>query len=71
MSELAQKKVEQAPATEVKKKDNVIGKKLASVIFVVISFVLLYLSLGTGNETMMWAGLGITALSQIVMYLRF
>lgn len=69
-NQLAEKKVEQAPVIEVKK-DNVIGQKLTSVIFVCIAFVLLYLSLGTGNETMMWAGLGVTALSQVVMYLRF
>lgn len=70
MSELAQKKVEQATVKEAKK-DNVIGRKLFSVIFVAISFVLLYLSLGSGNESMMWAGLGFTALSQIVMFIRF
>lgn len=73
MSEVAQKKVEQSPAAEVKKTkaDNVIGRKLASVIFVMIAFVLVYFSLGTGSETMMWAGLGVVVLSQILMYMRF
>lgn len=69
-NQLAEKRVEQAPVQEVKK-DNMVSKKLSSVIFVCIAFVLLYLSLGTGSETMMWAGLGVTALSQVIMYLRF
>ena len=70
MSELAQKKVEQAPVTEVKKADNVVQRKLVSIVFVAIAFVILYFAVSSGNETFMWAALGIMALSQVVMYMR-
>ena len=70
MSELAQKKIEQAPASEVKKADNVTQKKLVSVIFVAICFVVLYFAISSGSETFMWGALGLTALSQVIMYMR-
>jgi len=69
MSELAQKKVEQAPAAEVKKA-NVIGQKLFSVILNAIAFVVLYFAVTSGSETFMWGALGFTVLAQVVLYIR-
>ena len=69
MSEVAQKKIEQAPVAEVKKKD-VTGQKLFSVILNVIAFVVLYYAVGSGNETFMWGGLGFSVLALIVLYMR-
>jgi len=70
VNEVAEKRIQETPVKEVKK-DNVIGQKLFSVIFVAIAFVLLYLSLGSGSESFMWAGLGVITLSQIVMFFKF
>ena len=51
------------------KQDNVVQKKLMSIILVWIAFVVLYFLLRTGNETMMWLGLGIMAVASGVLYL--
>lgn len=52
------------------KNDNVVQKKLFSIILVWIAFVVLYLMLRTGNEMLMWAGLGIMAVSNAVLYMN-
>lgn len=70
MSQLAQKKVEQAPAAEIKKADTVVQKKLFSVILNVIAFVVLYLAVSSGSETFMWGALGYTVIAQLVLFLR-
>jgi len=69
MSEVAQKKVDQAPAAEVKKA-NVIGQKLFSVILNAIAFVVLYFAVTSGSETFMWGALGFASLALIVLYMR-
>jgi len=70
MSEVAQKKVDQAPAAEVKKANNVLAQKLFSVILNAIAFVVLYIAVGSGSETFMWGALGFASLALIVLYMR-
>lgn len=50
-------------------KDNVVQKKLFSIILVWIAFVVLYLMLRTGNEMFMWVGLGIMAVTNGVLFM--
>jgi len=51
------------------KKDNVVQKKLFSIILVWIAFVILYFMLQSGNETMMWVGLAVMAVSNAFLYM--
>ncbi|RKD23012.1 hypothetical protein BEP19_12335 [Ammoniphilus oxalaticus] len=57
------------PVKEVKK-DNVVQKKLLSIIFVWVAFAVLYLAVASGNDTFMWAGLGLLAATIGNLYVR-
>ncbi|RKD23958.1 hypothetical protein BEP19_05930 [Ammoniphilus oxalaticus] len=71
MQEVVEKNYEE-PVKQVAqpKKDKVVQQKLGSVIFIWVSFVALYFAVSSGNETMMWGGLGLTVLASAMLYLR-
>lgn len=52
------------------KKDNVLQKKLLSIILVWVAFVILYFMLQSGNETMMWVGLAIMAAANALLFVN-
>lgn len=68
-AEVAKKSVEEAPVKEAKK-DPVVQKKLYSIVLVWIAFVILYFAVSSGNETFMWAALGLMAITSGFLYLK-
>lgn len=52
------------------KQENVVQKKLFSIVLVWVAFVILYFLLKSGNETMTWVGLGLMAVASGVLYLN-
>lgn len=69
---LAEKLVEQAPIEEVKqpKPSNPAKMKLVSIVSVWIAFVILYMAITSGNETFMWAALGLVGATSGFLYLK-
>lgn len=52
------------------KNDNVVQQKLFSIVLVWIAFVVLYLTIKSGNDMFMWLGLGFMAVANGVLYLK-
>lgn len=51
-------------------KDKVVQKKLMSVGLLLVALVVLYMTIGTGNETYIWGGLGFMAVASAVLYMN-
>lgn len=63
-----EKALENAKPVEKNKTDNVVVKKLYSILSVWAAFVILYLAVNSGNDKFIAAGLGITILSTLYLY---
>ena len=72
MSNLAKKRDVEAPVKQSKesKPNNVVQIKLFSIITVWIAFVVGYFALSSGNETFMWAALGLIAVTSGYLYMK-
>lgn len=72
VKQLAEKNYEEVPVQEVKetKPANPAKMKLVSIVSVWISFVVLYFSVISGNETFMWSALGLLTACTGFLYVK-
>lgn len=73
MAQLAQRKYEEAPVTETKKKTEADKKsqmKVLSLVLMFIMFTISYFALKSGSETFMWVALGLMIASSGFLFAK-